>query len=186
MLTLMYRIDHTLLAKIKKTDLNQFRCVTIKRWHNYYCHALQIWKIAMMISAIVAFSQLHICPENTDTFQNIVEIWYNRVTAFMMWPRIRRRNRISTIKHKIVPGHYHNKAQIKLTPFCRQHFQLQFVEWKCMNFEKHIEAETKWRQFCRRHFQVHLLELIFFKFRLKVHWCVSLRVQLTIFQPWFR
>ena len=42
------------------------------------------------------------------------------------------------------------------------------------------------RKFCRWHFQMHILEWKYDKFRLKFHWRLFLRVQLTIFQHWFR
>ena len=38
----------------------------------------------------------------------------------------------------------------------------------------------------RRHFQFNFLWMKIYKFRLKFHWCLFLRVQLTISQLWFR
>ena len=50
----------------------------------------------------------------------------------------------------------------------------------------HIEAETKWPPFRGLHFQVHFLEWKCFEFRLKFHWSLFLRVQLTIIHHWVR
>ena len=44
----------------------------------------------------------------------------------------------------------------------------------------------KWNPFRRRHLQAHFLEWKCFELRLKFHWSLFLRVQLTIFQHWFR
>ena len=51
---------------------------------------------------------------------------------------------------------------------------------------QHIEAKTKWTIFCRQHFQRHFLEWKCMSFNEKFHWSLFLRVQLTIFQHWFR
>ena len=51
---------------------------------------------------------------------------------------------------------------------------------------KHIEAETKWPTFRRRHFQNAFSWMKIDQFWLIFHWSLFLRVELTIFQHWFR
>ena len=47
-------------------------------------------------------------------------------------------------------------------------------------------GRDKWTPFRRRHFQMHFLEKKMFELRLKFHWSLFPRVQLAIFQQWFR
>ena len=47
----------------------------------------------------------------------------------------------------------------------------------------HFETKLTFR---RRHFETYFLQWKLFEFRLKCHWSLFLRVQLTIFQYWFR
>ena len=49
----------------------------------------------------------------------------------------------------------------------------------------HIEVDTKWTPFSSRHFKCIFLNTMY-EYRLKFHWNLFLRFQLTIFQHWFR
>ena len=49
----------------------------------------------------------------------------------------------------------------------------------------HIETQTKLSPFRRRHFQMQFL-MKMYEFRLRFHWSLFLRFELTIFQHWFR
>ena len=51
---------------------------------------------------------------------------------------------------------------------------------------KHVEVETKWPPFSRRHFLEHFSWVKMNEFRLKSHWSLFLRDQLTMSQHWFR
>ena len=51
---------------------------------------------------------------------------------------------------------------------------------------QHIEAETKWTEPCKQHFQTYFFLMQMFEFRLKFHWILLIRIQLTIFQHWFK
>ena len=66
------------------------------------------------------------------------------------------------------------------------------LTWKLYSYQ-HIEAETKWTPFSRRHiFQTPFSNAFWnswmkiYKFGLRFHWSLCPRVQLTIYQHWFR
>ena len=77
------------------------------------------------------------------------------------------------------------KARNSLTQIAKKPKDLS---WQCFqNMWTHrIEAETKWPPFRKTTLANAFLWMKMLEFRLKFHWSLFIRVQLTIFLQWFR
>ena len=149
---------------------------------------------------------------NYITFHNAPYWWMRNIVGY--WSSISKYGRTSAMKISFITSCMQTQAHHgpkKWPLFHKQCFQMHFCERKCAYFHQnfilvspHILKNqsyneviatchiiNSWRpRLNRRHFADEFFKCIFFnkmfKFRLRFHWSLFPRVQLIIFQHWFR